>query len=277
MNMIAFSTLACPSWSVETILEKAVEFGYEGIEWRGGPEGHIQPRMPAREKATLRKMSGDAGLAALAITTYTSFVSPLTEERKSNVDDLRRYSDLAAELGASFVRAFLGELPVDTYLDDQIYENISGCLSVAAAYAATVGVKIAVEPHDNFTRSSVVSPIFNRDPSHSDLRVIWDVGNTFAAGEEPTEGFDVLKDRLAYVQIKDGKRNGSTWQLCPVGDGDVPLARAFELLSEYGYEGAISVEWEYAWHPELDPPEIALPAALRTVRKLICTMGSESV
>ena len=276
MNLLAFSTLACPDWSIETILKKAVAFGYEGIEWRGGPDGHIQPGMPARDKANLRRMSGDTGLAALAITTYTSFVSPLAEERMSNVDVLRRYSDLAAELVAPFVRAFLGELPAGTTLDGQLYENISGCLSVASAYAATVGVKIAVEPHDEFTRSSDVSPIFDRVPSHSDLRVIWDIGNTFAAGEDPAKGFDVLKDRLAYVQVKDGKRNNTGWKLCSVGEGEVPLARVFELILEYGYEGAISVEWEYAWHPELDPPEIALPAALKTVRKLLSAVQSES-
>jgi fatty-acyl-CoA synthase len=50
MNLLAFSTLACPSWSIQTVLEKAVEFGYEGIEWRGGTQGHVQPTMPAREK-----------------------------------------------------------------------------------------------------------------------------------------------------------------------------------------------------------------------------------
>ena len=159
MNPIAFSTLACPSWSINTIITKALEFGYEGIEWRGGPQGHVQPTISAREKADLRKMSGDAGLTALAITTYTSFVSHLVEERQSNVDELRRYADLAAEVDASYVRAFLGELPADTTIDFSIYKNISDCLNTASEYAASVGVKIAVEPHDNFTRSAVVSPI----------------------------------------------------------------------------------------------------------------------
>ena len=274
MNMIAFSTLACPDWPVEKVLEKAVDFGYESIEWRGGTEGHIPPKMPNRDVAGLRRMSENAGLTPLSITTYTSFVSPLLQERMSNVDALRRYADLAAELGASFVRAFLGELPANTSPDIQIYEYICECLSEASVYAATVGVKIAVEPHDNFTRSATISPIFDRTPNDTNLRFIWDVGNTFAAGEEPAEGFSLLKDRLAYVQVKDGKKNGSSWQLCMLGNGDVPIRKAFELLSDNNYDGAISVEWEYAWHPKLDPPEIALPAALQTVRKLLSAIGS---
>jgi sugar phosphate isomerase/epimerase len=274
MNPITFSTLACPSWSVETIIAKASEMGYEGIEWRGGPAGHVHPAMSSSERASLRKMSKDVGLMALAVTTYTSFVSHLAEVRNSNVDELRRYADLAAELGAEYVRAFLGELPDGTNLDATMYENISECLNLASEYATSVGVKIAVEPHDNFARSSVVLPVF--DQSHPGLRVIWDVGNTFAIGEDPEESLELLQDRLAYVQLKDGKRDESRWQLCPLGQGNVPLARAFESLSAHGFAGAFSVEWEYAWHPELDPPEIALPAALRSVQELLVAAQTES-
>ena len=276
MNPVTFSTLACPNWTIQTVITKASEFGYDGIEWRGGPQGHIQPSASAEQKATLREMCADAGLTVLAVTAYTSFVSDNAEERQSNVDEVRRYADLAAELGAHYVRVFLGELPTDTNPDAKIYENIIDCLSTAAEHALSVGVGVAIEPHDNFARSSTVAPILDQTRSHSALRVIWDIGNAFAAGEEPQEGFELLKDRLAYVQVKDGKGRGEDWQLCSLGQGNVPLAQAFELLLANGYKGALSVEWEYAWHPELDPPEIALPAALRTVQQLLAAAQTES-
>jgi sugar phosphate isomerase/epimerase len=276
MNSITFSTLACPSWPIETVIAKASEFGYDGIEWRGGPQGHVNPATPTPQKAALRQMCSDAGLMVLAITAYTSFVSKSAEERQANVDEVRRYSDVAAELGAHYVRVFLGELPEGVNPDASMYENIAGCLNVASEHALSVGVRIAIEPHDSFARSSAVVPVLNRTRSHSALQVIWDIGNAFAAGEEPLEGFKLLKDRLAYVQIKDGKRRGTEWQLCPLGQGEVSLGQAFELLSANGYEGTLSVEWEYAWHPELDPPEIALPAALRTVQELLAATQPES-
>jgi len=276
MNPITFSTLACPAWSIETIIAKASAFGYDGIEWRGGPKGHVQPTLSQSQKAGLRNMSRDAGLMAIAVTAYTGFTSNSFYARQANIDELCRYCDLAAELGASYVRTFLGELPDSTNLSNLIHENIAYSLETAADYAHSVGVKIAVEPHDDFVRSSTVTRFFHRHPSHPTLRVIWDLGNTFAAGENPAEGFDLLKDHLAYVQVKDGKKSGDKWQLCSVGKGDVPLSEAFGLLSGAGYTGALSVEWEYAWHPELDPPEIALPDALRTVRELLAAAQSES-
>jgi sugar phosphate isomerase/epimerase len=275
MNPVSFSTLACPNWSIETIIAKASEFGYDGIEWRGGPQGHLQPTMPAAQKAVLQKKLMDTGLIAIAVTAYTTFVSPLAKERQANIQELQRYADLAAELDAPYVRTFLGELQEGTNPDSALYEKISDCLSVAADYASSVGVKIAVEPHDDFVRSSTIVPILTR-VQHPALRVIWDIGNSFAAGDGLEEGFELLKNRIAYVQVKDGKGRGTEWQLCSLGQGDVALRQAFALLLAHGYEGALSVEWEYAWHPELDPPQVALPAALRTVRELWVAAQPES-
>jgi sugar phosphate isomerase/epimerase len=216
------------------------------------------------------------GLISLAVTAYTSFVSDSSIERQANTDELQRYVDLAAEVGASYVRTFLGELPDGTKPNLEIYENISDCLTAVSEYANSVGVKIAVEPHDDFVRSATIAPILSR-LSHPALRVIWDIGNAFAAGEEPEEGFGLLKDRIAYVQVKDGRGRNPDWQLCSLGEGDVPLGRAFELLLANDFQGAFSVEWEYAWHPELEPPEIALPAALKTLRELLTAAQPESM
>src|SRR5215208_27875 len=244
MNPVTFSTLACPHWSIETVIEKATEYGYDGIEWRGGPQGHVQPTMPTAQKAVLQKMLANTGLSAIAVTAYTSFVSNLTEERQSNVDELRRYVDLAAELDATYVRTFLGELPEGTTIDSSMYEKITDCLTMAADYAESVGVQIAVEPHDDFVRASTILPILTQ-VQHPALRVIWDVGNAFATGDDLKEGFELLKNRIAYVQVKDGMKHGADWQLCPLGQGHVPLAKAFIWLLADGYEGTLSVEWDY--------------------------------
>ena len=276
MNPITFSTLACPQWQIERVIAKASEFGYDGVEWRGGSQGHVQPDMPAARKTLLRKGCSRAGLMSLAVTAYTSFVSDSAEERRANVEELKQYADLAAELDAKYVRTFLGELPQDKKLDSSLYEKISDCLNAASEYADSVGVKIAIEPHDDFVRATDVAPVFHPSRSHSALRVIWDIGNAFAAGDDLVEGFDHLKDHLAYVQVKDGKGRGPNWRLCPLGEGVVPLNQTFELLLANHYQDAFSVEWEYAWHPELDPPEIALPAALRTIRKLLAASQTES-
>ncbi|MCL4560736.1 MAG: hypothetical protein M1281_08995 [Chloroflexi bacterium] len=46
------------------------------------------------------------------------------------------------------------------------------------------------------------------------------------------------------------------------------MSEIFDMLVNAGYSGAANIEWERAWHPELDPPEVALPACLQAVRSL---------
>ncbi len=214
----------------------------------------------------IRQRLEDLGLFSLAITAYTSFVSPDRQEREQNLEMLEDYLNLAAEIGAGTVRVFLGELPAGTTLASA-YPMILDCLQTAVEFASAAGVTLAIEPHDDFVRSASVVPLIERI-EHPRLKVIWDIGNAYAAGEGPEESFRLLCGRIAYLHVKDGRRTADGWQLCPLGQGEVPLSEVFNLLANAGYQGAVSVEWERAWHPELDPPEVALPACLQAVRSL---------
>jgi sugar phosphate isomerase/epimerase len=263
---LTFSTLACPEWDIHRIISKAAHFGYDGIEWRGGPLGHVQPGMSQEMKKVIRRRLEDLGLFSLAITAYTSFVSPDRQEREDNLEALKNYLNLAAEIGAGYVRAFLGELSAGTP-PASAYPLILDCLQPALEFASALGVTIAIEPHDDFVHSASVVPLIDHI-DHPRLKVIWDFGNAYAAGEEPEEGFRLLCGKIAYLHVKDGRRTADEWQLCPLGQGEVPLSDVFNLLVNAGYNGAVSVEWERAWHPELDPPEVALPACLQAVRNL---------
>lgn len=263
-NPLAFSTLACPAWDIATVITRAAQFGYDGLEWRGGERGHVQPAMAAAKKAELRQMSADHGLSAVAVTAYTSFVSEDAAVRRANVELLIRYAALAAELGAGRVRAFVGVLPLGAAPATR-YARVAESLLAAAEAAQPLGVQIAVEPHDDFVRSAVIAEILRAAP-HPALGVIWDIANAYSVGEDPADGYPYLRAALSYVQVKDGRGQGEAWQLTALGQGTVPLRQALTSLARDGYAGPFSVEWEYAWHPELDPPETALPQALAYVR-----------
>lgn len=266
-NAVAFSTLGCPEWSPATIVRKAAEYGYDQIEWRGGSDGHLTPNMTATRRAELRQRMEDAGVSALAVTAYTSFVSDDPADRRANVDELRRYLDLAADLGSDFVRIFLGELQAGVELAD-VTDRIVESVGAGLTHARTTGVNLALEPHDDFVRPQAVTPILDRLPD-SRLTVVWDIGNTYAAGETTAGSFQLLGKRLGYVQVKDCIGQFPHRQLTLVGDGAVPLAEAFDLLANASYAGPISYEWERAWYPELPPAEVAFPAARQAIGSLL--------
>jgi sugar phosphate isomerase/epimerase len=67
-----------------------------------------------------------------------------------------------------------------------------------------------------------------------------------------------LKKYIRHTHIKDAKLNGDKLEYTLLGQGDVPIFEAIDILSKDNYKGYYSFEWEKLWHPEIAEPEIAL-------------------
>ncbi len=269
--ILSFSTLACPEWTPARVVAQAAAMGYEGIEWRGGQEGHVRPDITPSELRAIRQVMDDQGVRALALTAYGSLTAHEPTERARETESLRGSIDLAFALGAGYVRAFVG-LPTDTARGATLRDRAVAALEAVADHAIAAGVTIALELHDLHVRATDMLPILER----SGVGVVWDIGNAWQAGEDPDDGLAALGRWIGYVQLKDGRGRGSNWRLCDLGDGDVPIGRALRGLAARGPLPPLSVEWERAWHPMLAPAEVALPAALAYVRSRLAEIPSEA-
>ena len=261
---LAFSTLACPEWDAETVVGRAVRFGYDGVEWRGGPDGTVRTSWSKRHRADLCRSMERAGLASIAVTAYSNLVGPEPDLRRASVDAIADHAELARDLGAGVVRIFIGTRD-DEAPDPVVTERAVDGIRRALDRVRPTGVVLAVEPHDDHVRAAALRPILAAIPDPS-LGVVWDIANGWAAGESPADGFGAYAGRIRYVQVKDGVGRGSAWRLVELGRGEVPIDRALTALRAWtaGRPDApppISVEWERAWHPELAPADVALPAA----------------
>jgi sugar phosphate isomerase/epimerase len=274
--LLAFSTLGCPEWDAPTVVAEAARLGFDGIEWRGGPEGTVRTEWPAEERAALRRSMADRGLRPIAVTAYSNLISGDALVRRRSVSDLVAHLELAADLGAPWVRAFIG-IADDDASADELGERAIGCLTKALDATLRLDVGLAIEPHDDHVRAAAIGPILDALPGPG-LGVVWDIANGWAAGEAPATGLATYEGRIAWVQVKDGTGQGATWRLCGLGDGEVPIAGALAALQDRCSAAGealppISLEWERAWHRELDPAEVAFPAALAWLR---ATLGDSS-
>jgi sugar phosphate isomerase/epimerase len=266
---LSFSTLACPAWDADTVVSRCAEMGYDGIEWRGGPDGHVSTEWPRERRRELRRTMESVGVAALAVTAYSTFASPTPSVRVANADDLAAHVRLAADLGAPFVRTFLG-FREDPVSGDELADRIADALRPVGELAASLGVTIAVEQHDDFVAAASLRPVLDRLPDEL-FGAVWDIGNAWAEGETPDATFAELSPWIRYVQVKDGMGRGETWHLTPLGAGEVPIGRALALASA---DLPISVEWEKVWHEELDPADVALPRAAEYVRNTLAQLAT---
>jgi hypothetical protein len=53
----------------------------------------------------------------------------------------------------------------------------------------------------------------------------------------------------------------------------VPVRDTVQVLAPSGYTGYYCFEWEKAWHPDLEEPEVALPHYARVMREWLKAAG----
>ena len=113
---LAFSTLGCPGWEWKKILEFASQHGFSAIELRG-IEGKLDlPALPLFAPDRIEQTKKEIHDSKLQIACVSSSAQMYVEDppkRAKELADARRFIDLAAALGAPYVRVFGGKAETD--------------------------------------------------------------------------------------------------------------------------------------------------------------------
>jgi sugar phosphate isomerase/epimerase len=266
---IAFSTLACPQWSIETIIEKAVQFGYDGVELRLLDGDVIDPVRDAEKVSDAVALCLLQNLTVCALDTSCTLNQSDDQERTRQVETLRTWIELARRVHVPIVRVFGGQGQPGSDAQQQD-EWVAAALREVAAQAEQDGVIITLETHDAYASARRVASVLRAVPSPA-IAALWDSHHPFRVGESAAEVIQLLDDRIAHVHVKDAVRvspNSPDWQLVLLGEGEVPVREQIQSLQQHQYAGYISVEWEKKWHSELADPDIALPEHIAWLKSL---------
>ena len=260
---LAFTTLACPGWSVEDVAANARAYGYDGIELRLLDGELIDPDLPEPARNRVRRVFDDAGLPIVAIDTSVRVAGDAEAAERQ----LRGWLDVAGAWAAPVLRVFGGA--IEGQGRDEAVSRAASVLERVAPEAERAGVGIALETHDAFASAATVGEVLRQVPSPA-IGALWDTHHPYRSGESPEQVWDLLGGRVLHTHVKDARRRADdTWELTLLGDGEVPVAEVMQLLGRRGYGGWISVEWEKKWHPEIPEPEQALPQHLSLLREWV--------
>ena len=264
---IAFTTLACPDWTLDEIIDNAAAYGYDAIDFRGllGQMGvYIRPELTDDADATKARLAA-AGLAVSCFSSGARLVSAQAQDAAKSLAEVKAYAPLCRTFAAPFIRVFGGQVTGDR---TQAIEAAAQTLDEMARLAGDATV--LVETHDDWIDSSILRRVFEKVKA-SNVGVLWDLHHPWRMlGEPARTTWDNLGRWIRYTHVKDSRpTSDGTFEYCLPGEGDVPLAEMIALLADEGYDGYLTVEWEKKWHPEIADPSVALPAYadfLRSVR-----------
>src|SRR5580704_10358379 len=96
--LLSFSTLGCPDWEFQKIVEFASTHSYSGIELRGIQREMDLPKCAlfnnAQSRALTINIMNDKGLHFVDLGSSANLHVADIAERKKNMDEAKRYIDL---------------------------------------------------------------------------------------------------------------------------------------------------------------------------------------
>jgi sugar phosphate isomerase/epimerase len=272
---IAFSTLGCPRWGWKSILESADRLGYAGLELRGIAGEMDLSKVPELQGTRLSGTKGDLAALGLVITDLGASARMHEKDkavRDRQLDEGRRFIDLAHALGVPYVRMFGDKLPPDEPRDEVMKRVVEGFQQMAAL-ARAARVTVLIESHGDFTRSADLEAIFAGVDSEA-FALLWDAHHTFVSGQEaPDVTWKRLGSRVRHTHLKDSVPEGNERRYVLTGTGQVPVREQVRVLAAGGYQGFYCFEWEKVWHPDIEEPEVAFPHYAKTMREYLAAAG----
>jgi sugar phosphate isomerase/epimerase len=275
---IAFSTLGCPKWDWRTILDRASALGYAAIELRGIQANMDLPTRPEFEGTRLAQSLTDLDALDLRISDLGSSVNlhdPDPSKRAKQIDDGKRFIDLAHRLKTPYVRVFGNNFVKGEPRQATIDRVVAG-LRELGQYGSRSGVTVIIESHGDFTDSPTLREILQGAES-SGVALLWDAHHTAVFGKEaPAETFKQLARYIRHTHLKDSKPKGPkddevTYVL--LGTGSVPVRDTVRTLAKGGYRGYYCFEWEKVWHPEIEEPDVAFPHYAKVMTEYLSEAG----
>ena len=267
---LAFSTIGCPDWTFRQIVDFADKHGFSGIEMRGLHRELDLTRCkefgsPQNIKTTLSLMK-EKGLKFTDLGSSAKMHFPEGAEREKNLAEARAYIDLAQKLKCPYVRVFPNEFPKGQDRNKTM-EMVSKSLLILGEYAKKRNVSVIMETHGDFSKSEDIEKVM-KAASHPNVGLVWDISNMWTVTKEPpAEVYKRLKKYIRHTHIKDAKLRGDKLEYVFLGKGDVPIFEAIDILSNDGYKGYYSFEWEKLWHKELAEPEIAIADYMKAMKQ----------
>ena len=275
---IAGHTLGTPGMTVGEALQLFHNAGIQAAEiiWQDDYSAALPETGNDGVVKEVRNIADDLGMEIAGLTPYLSGFNSLDEvERKQNIESLSRCIDIAVELECHHIRIYAGSFkPADRHRAEK-WSRLVDSLQILGHRAAQKDVTLCVENHFNtMTVTAAETVALVEQVNSPGVGILYDQANLAFTHNEPyQEAIPMQKGWIRHVHVKDlifidpdkpftadavatVKVEERAVRSRVIGQGILDWPGILAQLKEYGYDGYLTLEYEYRWHPQ-DLPEPA--------------------
>jgi sugar phosphate isomerase/epimerase len=208
------------------------------------------------KRGELKQIIADSGLEVTSVAaiyegesyadveTVRRTVGLLPQDTRAlRIEDTKRCSDFAHEVGAPTVSSHIGYIPEDRAAAD--YSGLVSAIREICDYLQRREMSFCLETGQE---TAQLLKQFIGDVDRDNLKVNFDPANMIMYGTgDPIAALETLAPWVRGVHCKDGewpKGEGQLGEEKPLGQGQVGMERFLAKLVEVGYRGPLTIERE---------------------------------
>ncbi len=236
--------------TMEDFIRKGVDLRTDGVDMTG----YWWKSMDPSYVTGLRHLAFKNGMMFSGAACGSSMVQADSAKREQILDEIKKWTDATAILGAPHLRIFAGKAPAGV----TVAQALDWCVETmkpACDYAATKGVTLGVENHDGITQTADVCLELMRRVDSPCGGINLDITNFVAdSDEDQYRQIEACIPYATHTHIRD--RFGDSHHL-------IDFDRVWQMFAKGGYKGFMSVEYEGD-----EDPETGVPKLLDRVREM---------
>jgi len=245
-----YLNLKNPTMSLEEFIEKCAGWETDGVELT---EYYFKKPITPEYLIGLKRKAMIWGQDITGTPVGNNFALPPGKARDRQVESLKRWIDISADLGSPAIRIFAGSAPRGVK-EEEARKWVVECIERCGEAAARRGVFLAIENH-----GGVVATAGGMLDIIRALRCEWvgvnlDTGNFHTP--DPYGDLARIAPYAVTCQLKVHISSGGK-------QADVDLARIRKILEDANYRGYVTLEYEAS-----EDPMTAVPAYLKKMRKV---------
>lgn len=233
MKIFAFADEASPIMDNQIIAMK--RNGLSGLEIRNVDGTNISDITQEKAKEVKAKLDAN-GLITWSIGSPIGKIQLVKDDFTAHLDKLRHTCEIANILGAENIRMFSFYYPKDAdpaTFKNEVIDRLGKMVDISKEY----GVRLCHENEKGIYGDTTVRclEIYKALP---DLKGVFDPANFVQCGQDTLEAWEMLKEYVYYLHIKDALADGN---VVPAGEG---VGNLPAILKDYAAMGGNAVTLE---------------------------------
>jgi sugar phosphate isomerase/epimerase len=211
-------------WDVPTIITNCAATGFQGVELRTSHAHGVEVGLDKARRAEVRQRFRDSNVELMGLGSAFDYHTPDAAKLRADIEATKAYIVLAEDVGATGVKVRPNGFPKDVP-QEKTLEQIGKALGQLGAFGAEHGQQIRLEVHGAGTSLVPHIRTILDAAAHKNVGACWNSNQTDLEGQGFDANFDLLKDRIFSVHMRDLYLE------------EYPFRRLLSRLNEAGFAG----------------------------------------